>query len=217
VTDSITIVLADDHPLFRKGLADVIAAEPSFRIVGQAGDGETALELVRVHQPRVAILDIEMPKASGLVVAETIRNESLPTQPVILTMHRDAAMLHRALDCGARGYLLKDSAVSDIGACLHVVASGRAYISSALSTELLDGKARNGPDQDAPLAGLTPAERRVLDLIAGGQTSPQIAATLSISPKTVENHRSHICRKLGLSGPQALLRFALANRVTGDK
>jgi DNA-binding NarL/FixJ family response regulator len=217
VTDSITIVLADDHPLFRKGLADVIAAEPSFRIVGQAGDGETALELVRVHQPRVAILDIEMPKASGLVVAETIRNESLPTQPVILTMHRDAAMLHRALDCGARGYLLKDSAVSDIVACLHVVASGRAYISSALSTELLDGKARNGPDQDAPLAGLTPAERRVLDLIAGGQTSPQIAATLSISPKTVENHRSHICRKLGLSGPQALLRFALANRVTGDK
>jgi DNA-binding NarL/FixJ family response regulator len=217
VTDSITIVLADDHPLFRKGLADVIAAEPSFRIVGQAGDGETALELVRVHQPRVAILDIEMPKASGLVVAETIRNESLPTQPVILTMHRDAAMLHRALDCGARGYLLKDSAVSDIVACLHVVASGRAYISSALSTELLDGKARNGPDQDAPLVGLTPAERRVLDLIAGGQTSPQIAATLSISPKTVENHRSHICRKLGLSGPQALLRFALANRVTGDK
>ena len=213
MTDPITIVLADDHPLFRKGLADVIAAESAFRIVGQAGDGETALELVRFHRPRIAILDIEMPKASGLVVAEAIRKEALGAQPVILTMHRDAAMLNRALECGARGYLLKDSAVTDIVSCLHMVAAGRAYISSALSSELIDGKGGNVPGQDTALAKLTAAERRVLDLIAQGQTSAAIASALSISPKTVENHRSHICRKLGLQGPQALLRFALKLRT----
>jgi DNA-binding NarL/FixJ family response regulator len=212
MTDAITIVLADDHPLFRKGLADVIAAEPGFQIVGQAGDGETALELVRFHRPRIAVLDIEMPKASGLVVAEAIRKEGLSAQPVILTMHRDAAMLHRALECGARGYLLKDSAVTDIVACLHMVAAGRAYISPALSSELIDGKPGVRSEQDQALTSLTAAERRVLDLIAQGQTSAEIGATLSISPKTVENHRNHICRKLGLQGPQALLRFALGKR-----
>jgi DNA-binding NarL/FixJ family response regulator len=212
VTDAISVVLADDHPLFRKGLADVIAAEPAFQIVGQAGDGEIALELVRFHRPRIAVLDIEMPKASGLVVAEAIRKEGLSAQPVILTMHRDSAMLHRALECGARGYLLKDSAVTDIVACLHMVAAGRAYVSPALSTELIEGKPGVRSEQDQALARLTAAERRVLDLIAQGQTSVEIAATLSISPKTVENHRSHICRKLGLQGPQALLRFALAGK-----
>jgi DNA-binding NarL/FixJ family response regulator len=203
VTEPITVVLADDHPLFRKGLADVIVAEGAFQIVGQAGDGETALALVRAHRPRIVVLDIEMPKASGLVVAEAIRKEGLGSQPVVLTMHRDAAMLHKALACGARGYLLKDSAVTDIVTCLHMVASGRAYVSPALSTELIDGKPA------AELSKLTAAERRVLDLIAQGKTSVEIASILSISPKTVENHRSNICRKLGLQGPQALLRFAL--------
>jgi DNA-binding NarL/FixJ family response regulator len=151
-----------------------------------------------------------MPKASGLLVAEAIRREGLDTRPVILTMHRDGPMLHRALDCGARGYLLKDSAVTDIVACLHMVASGRAYISPALSTEMLEGKAALAPAGPSGLASLTPAERRVLTLIAQGQTSAAIARQLSVSPKTIENHRSHICRKLGLSGPQALLRFALS-------
>jgi DNA-binding NarL/FixJ family response regulator len=212
VSDPVAIVLADDHPLFRKGLADVIGAEPGFRIVGQAGDGETALELVRFHRPGIAVLDIEMPRANGLLVAEAIRREGLAAQPVILTMHQDAGMLHRALESGARGYLLKDSAVTDIVACLHMVASGRAYISPALSTEMLEGKAGLSPAAPTALASLTPAERRVLALIAQGQTSAAIARQLSVSVKTIENHRSHICRKLGLSGPQALLRFALSGK-----
>ena len=211
MTEPITIILADDHPLFRKGLADVIATEPAFRIVGETGDGESALELVRHYRPRIAVLDIEMPRASGLVVAEGIHRENLGANVVILTMHRDAQLLHRALECGARGYLLKDSAVTDIVSCLHLVAVGRAYVSPSLSTELLDSRALAGP----PLAGLerlTAAERRVLRLIAQGQTTSALAILLDISPKTVENHRSHICRKLGLQGPQALLRFALEHK-----
>jgi len=106
VSDPITVVLADDHPLFRAGLADVIGADRAFRLVGEAGDGQTALDLVRRLRPRIAVLDIQMPKASGLAVAEIIHRERLGAEVVILTMHRDAGMLRRALDLGAKGYLL---------------------------------------------------------------------------------------------------------------
>ena len=210
MSEPVTVVIAEDHPVFRKGLTEVLSAAPEFRIVGEAGDGEAALELVRRHRPRVVVLDIDMPKASGLVVAEAVRKEGLEAAVVMLTMYRDAALFRRALDAGARGYVLKDSAVTDIVACLNMVASGRPYISPALSGDLLDRAA--APDELAFLETLTPAEKRVLQLIARGGTSAGIAAELGISPKTVENHRLHICGKLGLHGPQALLRFALERK-----
>lgn len=213
MTEPVTVVIAEDHPVFRKGLADVIAADPSFRIVGEAGDGTTALELVRKWRPRIAMLDIDMPKASGLSVAEAVRGEDLGSAVVILTMYKDPAIFRRALEVGARGYVLKDSAATDIVACLHMVASGRAYVSPALSSELLQRHAEAPVVELAALADLTPAERRVLRFIAQGLTSTAIAETLGISPKTVENHRLHICSKLGLHGPQALLRFALERRA----
>jgi DNA-binding NarL/FixJ family response regulator len=212
VTKPITLVVAEDHPVFRKGLTDIIAAEPAFRIVGEAGDGEAALALVRRHRPRIALLDLEMPKASGLVVAEAVRNEGLGTELVILTMHRDAAIFRKAIDTGAKGYVLKDSAVTDVVACLHSVAAGRAYISPGLSTELLSRYDESGATATG-LASLTRAERRVLRLIAQGLTSAAIAAELGITEKTVENHRQHICGKLGLRGPQALLRSALERKA----
>ena len=213
MTEAVTVVIAEDHPVFRKGLTDVIAADPSFRIVGEAGDGTTALELVRKWRPRIAMLDIDMPKASGLSVAEAVREEDLGSAVVILTMYKDPAIFRRALDVGARGYVLKDSAATDIVACLHMVASGRAYVSPALSSELLQRHAEAPVVELAALAELTPAERRVLRFIAQGLTSVAIAETLGISPKTVENHRLHICSKLGLHGPQALLRFALERKA----
>lgn len=212
MTDPITVVIADDHPVFRQGLVEVLAAEGSFRVVGQAGDGEAALELVRRHRPRIALLDLEMPKASGLAVTEAVRREGLGADVVILTMYKDAGVFRRALDVGAKGYVLKDSAATDIAACLHMVASGRAYISPALSSELLERRAAQPVAELAAVDQLTPAERRVLQLIAQSRTSAEIAATLGISAKTVDNHRSHICRKLGLRGPQTLLRFALEHK-----
>lgn len=212
MTDPITVVIADDHPVFRQGLVEVLASDGSFRVVGQAGDGEAALELVRRHRPRIALLDLEMPKASGLAVTEAVRREGLGAEVVILTMYKDAAVFRRALDVGAKGYVLKDSAATDIAACLHMVASGRAYISPALSSELLERRAAQPVAELAAVDQLTPAERRVLQLIAQSRTSAEIAATLGISAKTVDNHRSHICRKLGLRGPQTLLRFALEHK-----
>lgn len=213
MSEPITVVIADDHPMFRRGLTDVIQSDATLRIVGEAGDGEAALALTRRHRPRIVVLDIDMPKASGLAVAETVRRENLGTAVVMLTMYRDAAMFRRALDLGARGYVLKDSAATDIVACLHLVAAGRAYISPALSSELLD---RQDGDGGGALAALTRAERRVLRLIGENRTSPEIAGALGVSPKTIEHHRSHICRKLGLQGPQALLRYALEHKSLLD-
>jgi DNA-binding NarL/FixJ family response regulator len=209
----ISIVVAEDHPLFRKGLTDVLDAVSAFRIVGQAGDGDEALELVRQHRPAIVVLDIDMPKKSGLAVAEAVRRDGLPTQVVMLTMHRDPALFRRALDAGARGYVLKDSAATDIVDCLHLVAAGKAYISPALSDELLDRHEKGPAPELAGLASLTPAERRVLRLIARGMTSAAIAQEQGISTKTVENHRLRICDKLSLHGPQALLRFALEHKA----
>lgn len=213
MSDPVTVVIAEDHPVFRKGLMDVLAAEPAFRVVGEAGDGEQALALVRAQRPRIAVLDLEMPKASGLATAEAIRRDALGTEVVMLTMHRDAKLLRRALEVGVRGYVLKDSAVTDIVACLQLVAAGRPYVSAALSGALIDRQAEVPVAELAALEALTPAERRVLRRIAQGLTSPEIAGALGITTKTVENHRSHICRKLELHGPQALLRFALEHKA----
>lgn len=213
MTGPITLLLADDHPIFRKGLADVLRAEAGFTVVAEAGDGAAALALVRQHHPRIAVLDVEMPQASGLAVAETIQRERLTTEVVMLTSYTDAGMFRRALDLGARGYVLKDTAVSEIVACLHMVAAGRAWISPALSSELVRHHGDMPVAELDALAELTAAERRVLTLVARGLTSGEIAGTLGNSPKTVENLRSHICRKLGLHGPQALLRFALERRT----
>lgn len=215
MTESITVVIAEDHPLFRKGLVDALAVDSTFSIVGEAADGIAALELLRRHRPRIALLDVDMPKLTGLAVAEAVREEQLGTAVVMLTMFKDAAMLRRALDIGARGYVLKDSAATDIVACLNLVAAGKAYISPALSIELLE-RGRDANVQPAGLASLTPAERRVLRLIAQGLTSAAIGKELGISAKTVENHRLHICDKLGLHGPQALLRFAIERKALLD-
>lgn len=213
MTGPISVVVADDHPLFRKGLTDVLRDDGGFEIVAEAEDGDTALALIRRHRPAVALLDIEMPGASGLDVAEAVRDEGLEVAVVVLTMHSDRGTFRRALDLGVTGYVLKDSAVREIVACLHMVGSGRPYISPALSGRLLERRADAAEAELEALASLTPAERRVLQLVARGLTTVEIAERLDNRPKTIENHRSHICAKLGLTGPQALLRFALEHRT----
>jgi DNA-binding NarL/FixJ family response regulator len=213
MTGPTTLVIADDHPLFRRGLTEVIEPESAFRIVGAAGDGESALDLVRRHRPDVALLDLEMPNRSGLEVAAAIRDEELAAAVVMLTIHRDSGIFRRALDLGCRGYILKDSAVTEIVACLHMVASGRPYISPATSGDLLARREKLAMPEMVALDDLTPAEEAVLKRIAQGLTSAEIAEALGNSVKTIEHHRSHISQKLGLTGPQRLLRFALEHKA----
>lgn len=209
-----TVLLADDHPVFRRGLRMVIASDPQFNVLDEAADGVLALARIRELRPDVALLDINMPQQSGIEVARTLQREQLNTRVVFLTMHRDEATFNAALDLGASGYLLKESAVEEIVSCLKAVAVGEKFVSPQLSTFLLNrgSRVRSLQEQKPSLADLTPAELRVLKLIAEQKTTREIAELLFISPRTVERHRENICTKLELRGSNALLKFALENK-----
>ena len=199
------VVIADDHPLFRKGLREVIDEEAGVVVVGEAGNGREALELIRRHKPHVAIVDLEMPQLDGFAVMRAVREEQLPTRVVMLTMHKDEIMLREAIDLGASGYVLKHSAAAEVMDSIRAVAAGETYVSPAMSSLLMRGR-------DA-LAELTPTERRILSMIAEFRTSKEIAGQLSVSFRTVETHRNNICTKLGLEGKHSLLKFATENKA----
>lgn len=213
-TNTIDIVFADDHPLFRKGLRDVLEAEDHINILGEAGDGDEALRLITRHNPTVAVLDIDMPRMNGLDVSKQVYSRKLPTHVVILTMYDDEALFNRAMEIGVTGYVLKDSAADDIVQGIEIVADGGYFISPVLSGMIMKNNStlRSSKDEKAGLMQLTPAEQRILRMISREMTTSQIAAELSISPRTVEHHRSNIIGKLGLSGQYALVRFALQHK-----
>jgi len=210
----IRLVIADDHPVFRQGLRQVVEMEPDLKILGEAGDGAEALRLIQDLSPQVAVLDINMPQMKGFDVAREVRRRGLPARIIFLTMYEDERMFNEALNVGALGYLLKDSAVGDIVAGVRAVASGQHYISPAISGYLVNRSARlSAPgEKGLGLETLTPAERRILKLIAEHKTSKEIAEQLFISHRTVENHRHSICHKLGIHGSNALVRFAVEHR-----
>jgi two-component system, NarL family, response regulator DegU len=208
------IVIADDHPVFRRGLRDIIRAESGFKIVGEAGDGEEALEIVRKVQPSIAILDVAMPKLDGLALSRKLAAEEPATQVILVTMFREQKLFTQAMEAGVKGYVLKDSAAMDIISCIKAVAAGQNYASPELTTFLVNqvrqADTKGSPDSD--LAVLTTTELRILSLLADYKTSKEIAHDLSISPRTVDTHRNHICQKLDVHGSHALMRFALAHK-----
>jgi DNA-binding NarL/FixJ family response regulator len=215
VDDGIRILIADDHPLMRKGLRLSVEEDPGLNVVAEASDGETALSLITKLRPQVALLDIEMPKLDGLGVAREVIKRGLKTEIIFLTLHANQDLFRSAMDLGCRGYILKDSAVQEVVAGIHAVASGRSYISSAITTDLLQSRNPSNPQgSQGWTSSLTPTELRIMRLIANGKTSKEIGADLSIHYRTVENHRTNICRKLELDGEgaNALLRFALQNK-----
>jgi DNA-binding NarL/FixJ family response regulator len=210
----IRIVIADDHPVFRQGLRQIIEMERGLNVIGEAADGSAALTLIRDLRPEVAVLDINMPNLKGFEVARELRREGSSTQIIFLTMYDDERMFNEALNAGALGYLLKDSAISDIVESIRAAAGGRHFITPAISGYLIKRAARSQSlQEDAPsLKDLSPAEMRILKLIAENNSSKEIAEQLFISYRTVENHRANICQKLGLHGSNALVRFALEHK-----
>jgi DNA-binding NarL/FixJ family response regulator len=215
VADEIQVLIADDHPLMRKGLRLSVEEDPGLRVVGEASDGEAALSLIKKLRPHVALLDIEMPKLDGLGVVREMAKSGLKTEVIFLTFHSNQDLFRSAMDLGCKGYILKDSAVQEVVAGIHAVASGRPYISSAITTGLLQKQNQHDAQSSHGLMShLTPTELRIMRLIARGKTSKEIGAELSIHYRTVENHRTNMCRKLDLEGEgaNALLRFALQNK-----
>lgn len=209
----VRVVVADDHAIVRKGLRAAIEEEPSMNIVGEAGDGESALALVRQLRPDVVVLDIDMPKLDGLAVARELARQGLETSIIFLTLHTDEDLFRAAIELGCRGYLLKDSATQEIVASLRAVIAGQMYISSAMTAKLVRSNAAPPVAlRGTPSSNLTPTERNILRLIAEGKSSKEIGEELSIHYRTVENHRTNICRKLGIEGANALLRYALQNK-----
>ena len=214
MTTPIRLLIADDHPLLRAGLRQVIATDPQIQIVAEAADGATALQLLTAHQPDVAVLDIEMPQLTGFALLRELRAQRLSTAVVFLTMYHDEEMFNEALDLGAVGYVLKDSATTDITGAIRAAASGQPYISPAISSYLFNRATRSTTlvQQVPHLNDLTPTERRVLKLIAENMTSKEIAVEFYISYRTVENHRANICQKLDLKGSHSLLKFAFDHK-----
>ncbi len=208
----IKIVMADDHPIVRQGLRKLIETDVNLSIIAEAGDGIEALELIEIHQPDIAVLDIDMPVADGFAVVRELRKKRSNVEVIFLTMHSERAIFEAAMDLSVKGYVLKDSAVSDIVSAIKTVAKGQAFLSPALSSLLLKRRRRAETlEQEKPgLQQLTPSEKRILELIAEDKTSKEIGEELFISRRTVEGHRANISRKLGLSGSLALIKFAAA-------
>jgi len=213
-SEKISVILADDHPVFRQGLLRILESSGEFSIVGETGNGKEAIRLISDKQPDVAVLDISMPGLDGLaVVRETLKDESCMTEFVILTMYSEEVYFTEAMDLGVKGYLLKESATNDILECIRSVADGTPYVSPAVSQFLLRRRTRfRTQSRRASIDDLTTQEKRVLKLLSFNKTSKEIAAALSISIRTVQNHRSNICEKLSLQGYHKLLHFAIENK-----
>lgn len=208
------IVIADDHPIFRRGLCEVIATDPGLELVGQAADGVEAIDLIQRLQPDIAILDVHMPQLTGLEAARRLKEQAVGTRLVLLTMYEDESLLHEALDLGIQGYVLKENAAEDLILAIRAVAADKAFITASMTAALL----RRRQDSEAlrrerpGLQRLTPTEQRILRLIADDRTSKEIADLLGCAVRTVETHRQNMSQKLGLSGSHSLLKFAYENR-----
>lgn len=211
----ITVLIADDHPIFRRGLCDILADDPTLRLVGEASDGEEAWRLIQERQPAVAVLDIHMPKRSGIELGRLVSQQRLAVELIILTMDGEEGLLQEALNLGIKGYLLKENAIAELLQAIHRVARGDCHICPTLSATLVQrNTARKALHvQKAGLDMLTRTERQILRLISQDRTSKEIAGVLRCSVRTVETHRQNISHKLELSGSHSLLRFAFDHKA----
>ena len=210
------VVIADDHPIFRRGLVDLIESDSSFTIVGESDCGEKAIDLIKKLKPDIAVVDLSMPDISGLEVVKEIRKTNLAVEFIILTIYKNEEYISKAIDLNVRGYILKENTEDDLLTSLKSVAKGDYYMSHLLSSHLISKK-RNMEEFEAKIPSiksLTTTERRVLKLTAENKSCKEIAGEMCISPKTVENHRSNISNKLDLKGRNKLLQFAIENKST---
>ena len=213
--NSIRVLLADDHKLIRAGLRLVVDQQPDLSVVGEADDGRQAVELARSLQPDVVVMDIGMPNLNGIEAARQIRAIRPDAAVVMLSMHSDEGYVLCALGAGARAYLLKDSATTDLVQAIHAVVEGKSFFSPAVSKVLLQDYMRklqrSGAEDSYDL--LSPREREVLQLVAEGKSNKEIASLLNLSVYTVETHRAKIMQKLNLKGVPELILYAVRKGI----
>jgi two-component system response regulator NreC len=211
----ISILLGDDHSLLRCGLRLLLEQQNDFVVVAEAEDGRKAVALAASSNPDVAVLDVGMPNLNGIEAAKQITARDGKTAVVILSMHHDESYILRALNAGARSYLLKDSAQSDLVAAIRAVAQGKSFFSPAVSKILLEDYVRklkrSGAEDSYDL--LTPREREILQLVAEGKSNKDIAGVLHLSVYTVETHRANLMEKLNLKSVPELILYAVRKGV----
>jgi DNA-binding NarL/FixJ family response regulator len=212
VTSKKSIVIIDDHPLFREGLKSIIAGNRHFVVAGEAGNARHGFDMARKIQPDVALVDISLPDESGMRLTRRIR-EALPdTRVMIISMHSKIDYIVEAFQAGATGYVVKESAAGRLVQGLHAVTDGEYFLDSSISHEvverLMKSPVREARVSDSDYGRLTPREQEIMRMLAEGMPKSEIADRLCISVKTVENHRSNIMRKLDLHSAMDLVRYA---------
>lgn len=209
---SLRILLADDHAVLRDGLRALLDAEPGMEVVASVAGGREAIEAARRLKPDVAVLDINMPGLNGIEATHALLQLDPAPQVLILSMHGTSEHVYRALQAGARGYLLKESAGSEVAGAVRAVAAGRRYLGQRIADVALGDYLARGRDS-GPLDSLSARERQLLQLLAEGRGNAEAARLLSLSVKTIETYRSRLLQKLGLEDITALVRFAVEHHL----
>jgi len=209
------VLLADDHKIVRSGLRRLLDAEPDIEVVAEASDGREAVELATQQSVDVVVMDLAMPNLNGVEATRQILAQSPATKVIALSMHSDRRFVARALQAGASGYLLKDCAAEDLVSAIRAVAAGRTYFSPQISEVVVEDYVSGlAEDDSSAWAVLTPRQREVLQLLAEGKSTREIAAGLYVSLKTVETHRHHIMRKLEVDNLAELVKYAIREGLT---
>jgi two-component system, NarL family, response regulator NreC len=212
---TIRVLLADDHNLIRAGLRLVVSQQPDFAVAGEAENGRQAVALAEQLKPDVVVMDIKMPDLNGIEACQQIRDALPQTEVVMLSMHSDEAYVLRALKAGARAYLLKDSAEADLARAIRAAAEGKSFFSPAVGKVLLEDYMRklqrSGGEDSYEL--LSPREREILQLVAEGKSSKEIANLLNLSVYTVETHRAKLMQKLNLRSVPEVILYAVRKGI----
>lgn len=211
------IVVADDHEVVRRGIRALLETQPGWNVCGEAATGHEAVEQARRLRPDLMIVDISMPEMNGLETIRQIHKAMPQIEILVLTMHESEEMMREALVAGARGYLSKSEAGRDLLAAVESLRSHKPFFDSKVAEMMLEGYRKDlrkaKPSSAPPVSELTPREREIVQMLAEGRTSKEVAAALGISPKSVVTHRTNLMRKLGIHSIGELVRYALRNHI----
>lgn len=212
----ITLILADDHAIVRDGLRSLLETNDNLKVIGDADNGRDALQLVSQNCPDIAILDIAMPEMNGIEATRQITDTCPDTKVIILSMHATSRHIYRALQAGARGYLLKASAGFEVIDAIHAVYEGQRYLSQKISDIIIEDyiTQRETEEVESPLTRLSSREREILQLVVEGKSSSEIANLLSLSPSTIDTYRSRLMQKLDINDIPTLVKFAIRHGIT---
>jgi DNA-binding NarL/FixJ family response regulator len=214
--DALRLLVADDHEIVRKGLRSLLEAQPGWQVTAEASDGREAVEKAKEMKPDVCVLDIGMPSLNGLEAARQMLKNDSRSKILILTMHESDPLIREVLDVGARGYVLKTDASRDLVTAVNAVKSNKTFFTAKVAQMVLDGYLDKKPRKDQPElpnSRLTPRQREIVQLLAEGKSSKEVAVALGLSVKTAETHRANIMRRLDCHSVSELVRYAVRNNI----